>query len=38
MDFFLDLEALVNMIVSWYEKMPNDTRSLLPLKKLYLPE
>jgi restriction system protein len=34
----LDLEELVNMIVSWYEKMPNETRSLLPLKKMYVPE
>ncbi|MDQ0201075.1 restriction system protein [Neobacillus ginsengisoli] len=34
----LDLEELVNMIVFWYEKMPNDTRSLLPLQKIYVPE
>ncbi|GAB1798450.1 restriction endonuclease [Priestia megaterium] len=34
----LDLESLVKMIVSWYDKMPNETRSLIPLRKVYLPE
>ncbi|MEH7399374.1 restriction endonuclease [Gottfriedia acidiceleris] len=34
----LDLEELVNLIVYWYEKMPNETRSLLPLQKIYVPE
>lgn len=34
----LDLEKLVNLIVYWYEKMPNETRSLLPLQKIYVPE
>ncbi|WP_394174000.1 restriction endonuclease [Guptibacillus hwajinpoensis] len=34
----IDLEQLVNMIVQWYEKMPNETRSLLPLQKMYVPE
>ncbi|MES9685256.1 restriction endonuclease [Gottfriedia acidiceleris] len=34
----LELEELVNLIVYWYEKMPNETRSLLPLQKLYVPE
>ncbi|MDM5322035.1 restriction endonuclease [Bacillus altitudinis] len=34
----LDLEELVNLIVHWYEDMPTETRSLLPLKKVYVPE
>ncbi|MEH7170360.1 restriction endonuclease [Priestia megaterium] len=34
----LDLEGLIKMIVSWYDKMPNETRSLIPLQKVYLPE
>ncbi|AIC96497.1 restriction endonuclease [Shouchella lehensis] len=34
----LDLEQLVSMIVKWYETMPNETRSLLPLRKMYVPE
>jgi restriction system protein len=34
----LDLEELVTSIVYWYEKMPNETRSLLPLQKMYVPE
>ena len=34
----LDLEELVNSIVYWYDKMPNETRSLLPLQKMYVPE
>ncbi|MEM5640445.1 restriction endonuclease [Bacillus toyonensis] len=34
----LDLEELVNSIVYWYDKMPNETRSLLPLQKIYVPE
>ena len=35
---FLDLEQLVQLIVQWYEHMPNDARALLPLKKMYVPE
>ncbi|NMD72632.1 restriction endonuclease [Bacillus sp. DNRA2] len=34
----VDLEEIVELINNWYEKMPNDVRSLLPLKKMYLPE
>ena len=34
----VDLEELVELINHWYEKMPNDARSLLPLKKMYVPE
>ncbi|PRT15168.1 restriction endonuclease [Bacillus toyonensis] len=34
----LDLEELVNSLVYWYDKMPNETRSLLPLQKMYVPE
>lgn len=34
----LDLEQMVKMIVTWYEKMPDDTRSMLPLRKMYIPE
>ena len=34
----LDLEEIVNLIVHWYEEMPTETRSLLPLKKVYVPE
>jgi|UniRef100_C5DAC0 restriction system protein len=34
----IDLEELVNLIVYWYEKMPNDARALLPLQKIYVPE
>ncbi len=34
----LDLEELVELIIQWYDKMPNETRALLPLKKIYIPE
>lgn len=34
----IDLEELVQLIVEWYELMPNDTRALLPLQKMYVPE
>lgn len=34
----LDLEELVTMIVHWYEKIPIEARSLLPLQKMYVPE
>jgi restriction system protein len=34
----VDLEELVRLVVQWYEKMPNDARALLPLKKIYVPE
>ncbi|WEZ08871.1 restriction endonuclease [Priestia flexa] len=34
----VDLEELVRLVVQWYEKMPNDTRALLPLQKMYFPE
>ncbi|KYG33624.1 restriction endonuclease [Priestia endophytica] len=34
----LDLESLVKIIVGWYDKMPNETRSLLPLQRVYIPE
>ena len=34
----LDLEQLVQLIVQWYEHMPNDARALLPLQRVYVPE
>ncbi|WP_313150484.1 restriction endonuclease [Lysinibacillus capsici] len=34
----IDLEELVQLIIEWYELMPNDTRALLPLQKMYVPE
>ncbi|QDQ02314.1 restriction endonuclease [Lysinibacillus fusiformis] len=34
----VDLEQLVQLIVQWYEDMPNDARALLPLQKMYVPE
>lgn len=34
----IDLEELVQLIIEWYEMMPNDTRALLPLQKMYVPE
>lgn len=34
----IDLEELVKLIVQWYDKMPSETRSLLPLQKIYIPE
>jgi restriction system protein len=34
----VDLEELVNLVVKWYEQMPNDIRALLPLQKMYVPE
>lgn len=34
----VDLEDLVRLVVKWYENMPNDTRALLPLQKIYVPE
>ena len=34
----IDLEELVQLIIEWYESMPDDTRALLPLQKMYVPE
>lgn len=34
----VDLEELVDLVVKWYEQMPNDVRALLPLQKMYVPE
>lgn len=34
----VDLEELVDLVVKWYENMPNDVRALLPLQKMYVPE
>lgn len=34
----IDLEELVDLVVKWYEHMPNDIRALLPLQKIYVPE
>lgn len=34
----VDLEELVELIIQWYDKMPNEVRALLPLKKIYIPE
>lgn len=34
----IDLEELVQLIVEWYEKIPNETKVLLPLQKVYVPE
>ncbi|MBU8730761.1 restriction endonuclease [Cytobacillus oceanisediminis] len=34
----VDLEELVDLVVKWYEHMPNDIRALLPLQKMYVPE
>ena len=33
----IDLSELVNLILTWYESMPNETKSLLPLRKVYVP-
>ncbi|CAM3489158.1 restriction endonuclease [Aeromicrobium ponti] len=34
----IDLEELVDLVVKWYENMPNEVRSILPLQKMYVPE
>ncbi|WP_026701747.1 restriction endonuclease [Salibacterium aidingense] len=34
----INLEQLVKLIVEWYENMPHETKALLPLKKMYVPE
>jgi len=34
----VDLEELVDLAVKWYENMPNDVRTLLPLQKMYVPD
>lgn len=34
----IDLDDLVKLLVEWYDKMPNDKRSLIPLRKIYVPE
>lgn len=34
----IDLEDLSRLLVSWYEKLPNETRSMIPMRKVYLPE
>lgn len=34
----VDLEELVDLVVKWYEDMPNEIRALLPLQKMYVPE
>ena len=33
----IDLSELVNLILRWYEDLPNETKSLLPLRKIYVP-
>jgi len=33
----LDLSELVEMINEWYERFPVETKSLMPLKKVYVP-
>lgn len=34
----LDLDDLVELVIEWYEKMPNDVRALIPLRRIYIPE
>ena len=34
----IDLEELVNLVIKFYEKMPNEIKSLILLKKFYIPE
>lgn len=34
----LDLDELVDLVIAWYEKMPNEVRALIPLRKMYVPE
>lgn len=34
----IDLEELVDLVVEYYEEMPNDTKSLILLQKMYVPE
>lgn len=34
----VDLEELVDLVVKWYDHMPNDIRALLPLQKMYVLE
>lgn len=34
----VDLDELVNLVMKWYDHMPNDVRALLPLRKMYVPE
>ena len=33
----IDLSELVNLLLRWYEDLPSETRSLLPLRKIYVP-
>jgi restriction system protein len=33
----INLSELVDLILSWYEDLPSETKSLLPLKKIYVP-
>ncbi|MTH54110.1 restriction endonuclease [Bacillus mangrovi] len=34
----VDLEELVDLVVKWYDNIPDDVRASLPLQKMYLPE
>lgn len=34
----VDLEEFVELIENWYERMPGEVRSLLSLKKIYVPK
>ncbi len=33
----VDLSELVDLLLKWYEHMPSETKSLLRLRKLYVP-
>lgn len=33
----MNLSELVDLILSWYEDLPSETKSLLPLRKIYVP-
>jgi len=33
----IDLAELVQFVLQWYEDLPVETKALLPLKKIYVP-
>ena len=33
----IDLTELVQLVLQWYEDLPVETKALLPLKKIYVP-
>ncbi|QDR81812.1 restriction endonuclease [Sporomusa termitida] len=33
----IDLPGLADLLTDWYESLPNETKALIPMKKVYVP-